>query len=347
MSNKADRGLYRRRGSPYWWVRYADRNGRLIRESTGTTEKKLARDILAKKKVLVAENRHLDVRKIPKTMFFELCDQYWDKRGKHLRMKGLGSMIKIWKQQLGNRLVASLRQTDIENLMAEHFEGLKKSSRNRHITQLKAMFNWAIEEGLITHNPAAKLKKVREVGRTRYLTTEEIQRLLAACGERLRLIVLFALHTGMRKGEIFDLKWFDVNMGQRMVWVHTSHKGAPKHIPLDETVMGVLERLPRKNQYVFPSTWKGCTKTSDVKKGFKAALERAKIEDFTFHDLRHTFASHLVMSGVRIEVVAELLGHSTTRMTQRYAHLAPDFKARSIGVLDEVFAQKPRLRSVK
>jgi len=72
MSNKADRGLYRRRGSPHWWVRYADRNGRIIRESTNTKEKKMARQILEKKKVLVAENRHLDVKKVPKTTFYEL-----------------------------------------------------------------------------------------------------------------------------------------------------------------------------------------------------------------------------------------------------------------------------------
>ncbi len=88
-------------------------------------------------------------------------------------------------------------------------------------------------------------------------------------------------------------------------------------------------------------------KYSDIKKGFRAAVEKAEIEDFTFHDLRHTFASHLVMSGVRIEVIAELLGHSTLKMTQRYAHFAPDFKARSIGVLDEVFKQKPQLRQVR
>jgi len=334
---RQERGLYKRNRSPYWWICYTDKHGNTVRESTGVKEKSLAREILAKKRALVAEGKYLS--RPSKITFGRLCDLYWEGRGSQLRMKGLPSMLKAWKKLYGNRMVGDLR---IPHSFIGH---LAPSSRNRHITQLKAMFNWAIEEEIIYSNPAAKLKKVREVGRNRFLTIEEIERLLATCAGQLRLIVLFALHTGMRKGEIFDLKWFDVNLEQRMIWVHTSGKGDPRHVPLDDTVMGVLEALPRKNQYVFPSTRKKCAKTNDVKKGFKAALERAKIEDFTFHDLRHTFASHLVMSGVRIEVVAELLGHSTTRMTQRYAHLAPDFKARSIGVLDEVFRVK--LRRVK
>ena len=80
MSKKsiAERGLFRRRGSPYWCIRYADRNGRIHRKSTGTNSKRLAREILAKHKSLVAENRHLDVKKVPKTTFYELCDQYWE-----------------------------------------------------------------------------------------------------------------------------------------------------------------------------------------------------------------------------------------------------------------------------
>jgi len=77
------------------------------------------------------------------------------------------------------------------------------------------------------------------------------------------------------------------------------------------------------------------------------AVKNAEIEDFTFHDLRHTFASHLVMNDTPIQVVSELLGHSTLRMTERYAHLAPDFKARAVGVLDEVLKVRPRLRRVK
>src|SRR5436309_246572 len=89
MKQNKDKGLFKRSGSPNWWIRYSDRNGHISRMSTGTTMKSLARDILNKKKAAVAENRHLDVKKIPNTTFFELCEKYWEECGKHLRTKGL------------------------------------------------------------------------------------------------------------------------------------------------------------------------------------------------------------------------------------------------------------------
>ena len=107
--------------------------------------------------------------------------------------------------------------------------------------------------------------------------------------------------------------------------------------------------MSKRSQYVFTSPLKKGIKLTTVENGFNAALKRAGIEDFRFHDLRHTFASHLVMSGVSLEVVGKVLGHSDSRMTQRYAHLSPEFKAREIAVLDKVFKPIPKgkLRVVK
>ena len=150
----------------------------------------------------------------------------------------------------------------------------------------------------------------------------------------------------MRRGEIFDLKWFDVNLDSGMIFVHTSGKGDPRHVPIDDTVRGVLGQLSKRNQYVFPSPLKNCTKITAVSNGFNAALKRAGIENCKFHDLRHTFASHLVMNGRGLEVVGRVLGHSDLRMTQRYAHLAPEFKAREIAILDQVFAPHSQLKVV-
>lgn len=335
---KTERGLYRRKRSPSWWICYTDKHGNTIRESTGVREKSLAREILAKKRALVAEGKHLS--KPSKIAFSKLCDLYWESRGKHLRMKGLPSMLKYWKKLYGNSVVDGLK---IPHSFASH---LAPASRNRHIAQLKAAFNWAIDEGIIRSNPAARLKKARVVGRNRFLTLEEIARLLAACSGHIRHIVLFALHTGMRRGEIFDLKWFDVNLDSGMIFVHTSGKGDPKHVPINDTVRGILGKLSKRSQYVFTSPLKKGAKLTTVDNGFNAALKRAKIEDFVFHDLRHTFASHLVMSGVSLEVVGRVLGHSDLRMTQRYAHLAPEFKAREIAILDQVFSPHGQLKVV-
>ena len=146
MSNP-DRGLYRRRGSPNWSIRYAGPSGKVIRESTGTSQKKLARQILAKRKVLVAEGRHLERKKIPKATFFQLCEQYWEIAGKHKPMKGLDSMIAAWKTAFGNVPLKDLDQKKVEQFLSR-FDGSKGksfSTRNRHLTMLRSVFNKAIE----------------------------------------------------------------------------------------------------------------------------------------------------------------------------------------------------------
>ena len=152
-----------------------------MRESTNTTVKKLAREILAKKKVLVAEGRHLDVKKIPKTTFFELCDQYWKLEGKNKRTKGLENILKIWKKAFGNVPLKNLTQQRVEKFLTERTEQKKLSSasRNRHLAMLSSLFNKGIEWQIAVENPARGIKKLREKGaRTRFLDQEEIDRLL-------------------------------------------------------------------------------------------------------------------------------------------------------------------------
>ena len=276
--SKLDRGLYRRRGSPHWWIRYADRNGRIIRESTGTTEKKLAKAILAKKKVLVAENRHLEVRKKPGTSFFELCNLYWEKKGQRLRMKGLSSMIRAWKVHFGSVVAEDLTQARVEDFLISHVEerGLSPTTRNRHIAQLKALFSWGMKwktskhgMPLITHNPAGELKKIDEdpYKRERFLAADEIDRLINACRRPFRSFVMAALHTGMRPGELFELLWKDVNFRSGLVYVRKSKVGKARYIPMNESLRNALKDLPSRfrGDYVFPSP-KAAGKLDNVKK---------------------------------------------------------------------------------
>ena len=338
MSNKADRGLYRRRGSPHWWIRYADPNGRIVRESTGTSEKKLARDILAKKRVLVVEGRHLDKKKIPRTTFFELCDQYWELWGKHRPMKGLFHMIKIWKSKIGNLPVKEVSQQRIESFLNSHCENLTGATRNRHLTMLKAMFNKGSQWGLVIENPAVGIGRLREAGaRTRFLDHEEIKRLLNSASEEFLPILITALHTGMRRGEILNLKWSEVDLGNNIITVQESKSGRQRVIPIDETLYKVLYRLPSRFQkgYVFPSPVKLGKRRFDVLRQWRNVIRKADLENVRFHDLRHTFASHLVMNGVDIKTVQELLGHASLNMTMRYSHLAPDHRLRAIKTLDK------------
>ena len=214
MKNQNDKGLFKRRGSPNWWIRYADRTGRIRRESTGTIVKKLAREILAKRKVEIAENRHLDVKKIPRTTFFELSDQWWDTWGKHKTMKGLENMLNIWKSGLGDVALCDLSQQNIEQFLNDRIEknGVTPATRNRHLTMLKAMLNKAIEWELLWENPTAKIPMLKENGaRTRFLDQEEVAALLEAASPDFCPVAITALHSGMRRGELINLKWPDVD----------------------------------------------------------------------------------------------------------------------------------------
>ncbi|MCX5712952.1 MAG: site-specific integrase, partial [Candidatus Omnitrophica bacterium] len=168
----------------------------------------------------------------------------------------------------------------------------------------------------------------------RYLEREEIDKLLNNCCEHLKPIVIVALHTGMRKGEILGLKWHDIEIKRNIIHLHDTKNGESREVPMNEivqkTVIGVLKNP--ESQYVF------CNKDGkpygNVRKSFFTALTKAGIIDFRFHDLRHTFASQLVMSGVDLNTVRELLGHKSIEMTLRYSHLSPDHKKRAVDILN-------------
>jgi len=336
---KADRGLFRRRGSPFWWIRYADPNGRIVRVSTGTTEKTLAKKVLAKKKTLVVEGKHLDKKKVPKTTFYQLCDQYWELEGQHKRMKGLSHMLEIWKKAFSNTPVRELNQQKVERFLVDKMTDRKWSSatRNRHLTMLKAMFNKGLGWGLVVDNPAIGIKKLRENGaRTRFLDQSEINCLLGSASGDFYAILVTALHSGMRRGEILKLRWSDIDLKNQIITVQESKSGQKRMIPMDTTLHNTLSDLPSRFQkgYVFPSPVNPGKQRFDVLRQWRKVIKISEIDSVRFHDLRHTFASHLIMNGVDIKTVQELLGHSSLTMTMRYTHLAPDHRTRAIKILD-------------
>jgi integrase len=215
---------------------------------------------------------------------------------------------------------------------------------------LKAMFNKGIQWDLLTDNPAVGVGKLREAGgRTRFLDHEEIVRLLNSATDGFRPILITALHTGMRRGEILSLKWSEVDLGNGIITVQESKSGRKRVIPVDETLHKVLYRLPSRFQkgYVFPSPVKLGKRRFDVLRQWRNVIKRAEIENVRFHDLRHTFASHLVMNAVDIKTVQELLGHASLNMTMRYTHLAPDHRMRAIKILDSAYQTDTKTDTVE
>jgi len=207
-------------------------------------------------------------------------------------------------------------------------DGVGAASINRELAVLKNAFNKALKEwGWVKENPVTMILMEKEPkGRVRYLTDREFQTLYNACAEWLRPIVLVARHTGMRKENILSLKWEQVDLYRKVIYLEHTKNGERLGIPLNETMMGLLKRLSKvrhiKSSYVF--CHRNGKRFVELKTSFREALGKAGIEDFRFHDLRHCFASSLVQSGVDLYKVQMLLGHKESRMTQRYSHLAPE-----------------------
>ena len=196
--------------------------------------------------------------------------------------------------------------------------------------------------------------------RIRYLTEDEIELLLAECPKHLKRIIECALNTGMRRGEILSLKWPQVKDG--FIYLQKTKTNKARQIPINDDLAKVLSESRRENQlkseYVFPfrkgehalkgekpvRQRKGLAPTPEaigsIKTAFNAAVSRAGIEDFRFHDLRHTFASHMVMRGATIKEVQEILGHKNISMTMRYAHLSQEHKEKAVNLLNGLTASK-------
>jgi integrase len=210
------------------------------------------------------------------------------------------------------------------------------------------MFREAENWEYLEKNPAGKVKFLKLPKPTiRFLTDEEIDDFLHVCGEsksqHLYPVVFTALRTGMRRGEIFHLRWADVDFKRNVISVvaredHQTKNYDSRTIPMTPALFDELRRQPRRldSEYVF---WKTDGKPLNKLQSFERAVRRAmridKMPYFRFHDLRHTFASHLVMKGVDIRTVQVLLGHQDIRMTMRYAHLAPDHLKNSVNLLEK------------
>ena len=209
------------------------------------------------------------------------------------------------------------------------------------------MFTKAVEWDMVEADTLKRIRKVRllqdDSKRLRYLSQEECHNLINSCEPHLKPIVITALNTGMRKGEILSLKWDNVDLKHGFILLHKTKNGERREIPINTTLRGVLQGVTRRLDipHVFYDHSTGRA-YNDVKRSFSTALRRAGIKDFHFHDLRHTFASHLVMAGVDLTTVSRLLGHKTLAMTLRYAHLAPAHMVKAVELLDSSLSGEPR-----
>jgi len=311
-----------------WYIDYYV-EGKRRREAVGSNLK-VAERALAKRHVQVAEHRFLDITKSPKISFEELSKTYMEyAKANKISWSRDGNSIQRLTKPFGGKSISQITPLSLENYKSERLKDAAPATVNRELACLKHMFTKAIQWHMATVNPVKQVRLLKENNqRLRYLTNDEVQRLLKELAPHIRPVVVCALYTGMRRGEILNLTWDDVDLKQGIIFVRQSKSGERREVPISSALAGVFKALPRTSDYLF-SVGNGHRMRS-VREGFISATKRAGILNFTFHDLRHTFASHLVMSGVDLLAVKELLGHKSINMTLRYAHLSPDHKRRAV-----------------
>lgn len=321
----------------WWCMDYRDSQGRRKQVKAGRT-KTMAEAILRKTLDEVSQAKINGGKVIKPIQFDKFAEEYLvysQSVKKFYSSRRDRTSIRNLNEVFSGKILTSITSKEIEKYKMERRLIKKPATVNRELACLKNMFTKAIQWGYASFNPVKEIKLYKENNqRVRYLEPRERELLLACCGPYLRPIVLTALHTGMRRSEILNLKWSDVDFSRYLITVRDTKNSEVRYIPMNETLTETLRNVTKNinSPYVFLKN--NGHPYKEFKESFTAVLKRAGIENLTFHDFRHDFASHLVMAGVDIKTVQELLGHKGLQMTLRYAHLSPAHKQDAVGKLE-------------
>lgn len=250
--------------------------------------------------------------------------------------------MRLLLEAFGQCKLIEITSRDIERYMQLRSKDVRPATVNRELALLRHMLNKAIDWGYLQENPAKKVKPFKEPpGRVKYLRKDEYERLLTVCKltPGLYEIVYTALHTGMRKGELVSLTWGDVDFERMEITLRETKNNEIWVIPICDALLSVLEELYQKHLGHHVFTREDGTPYGDPHHRFKTACKRAGVEDFRFHDLRHTYASYLVIAGIDIRTVQELMGHKTVKMTMRYSHLSKTHLRAAVNKIRAGFGQ--------
>lgn len=365
-------------GSMSWYVEWGRGKRHLIGKAnlvTAQQAREQAKQVLAD--AVVGNDPSEKRRRREEPCLGEFISGHYAPWVRQHRKRGNDTVVRIEKVfgELFSLKLGKISRHGIDRWRSERLEsGYKETTVNRDVALLRASLSKAVEWEFIRDHPLQGLKKLKEVNNRvlRYLTADEEARLRAALtdrdeklierrksfnqwrtvrhlsplpereagafGDHLTPMVLLSLNTGIRRGELFQLKWADVNFGRKMMSVaaETSKSGKDRHIPLNAEAIRMLMQWREQQEdcsgLVFPG--KEGLPFDNVRKSWTAVRSAASLSDFRWHDLRHSFASSLVMNSVDLNTVRELLGHANYETTLIYAHLAPEHKAKAVAVLD-------------
>lgn len=364
-----------RRGE-IWYASYSLPGGKRIKESLGTADKRQAQELHDKRK---AELWRVDrLGDFPDVTFEEACLRWIEEKSDKKSLDTDKGRMGFWLEQFEGVRLKDITEARIYSAVSRmhnrsHLEIWKAkvaaarkkgnpdpeyvakpvttSTKAKHLALMKAILRAAerdwkwLEKAPVIKIPAVRNKRVR------WLEKEEAKRLIDECPEPLKSVVKFALTTGLRRSNIINLEWQQIDMQRRVAWVNPEDSKSNRAIgvALNDTACKVLrDQIGNHHKFVFVHTKAGRRPDGSVTpavrkmrvddgRAWKSACKRAGIEDFRFHDLRHTWASWLIQSGVPLSVLQEMGGWESIEMVRRYAHLAPNHLTEHAKQIDSIF----------
>lgn len=329
--------IYQREGSPYWWVDASVR-GRRLRRSTGETSRRAA-ELAAHRLIAGAQERVQP----PATQWRlrQVIGVYWEDKGKHLASEdAVFRYFARAMEVLGRDTpVMDITERELVEFAAAVRGGAKRTTSmvtiNRHFSMLRAAMRYAarVYKAQVPNIDWSSIRVAENEPRVRYASQPDLAALLDAADVRIRPIIIAAVATGLRKANILDLRWRQVDMNGRTLTIPRTKGKKPIVLRIAAPLLAVLSAVKGKRQ---PD--KRVFDTRNFRRLWDAARKGAGIEDFHFHDLRHTFATHALMNGASLAELQRALAHSDIKTTMRYAHI----EAQAVeGVFDRAASALP------
>ena len=332
--------------SDIWWT-CISHNGRKIQKSLETSDKKLAQAIEAKIRTEIVEGKYYERLTGQCKTFKDMMDKFMKEYAPTVSLntqEGYKYYLKNLNRFFGNPGLMSITPKIVAKYKLYRRDyGASPSTVNRELYMLSKAFNLAVKEWeWLKDNPVSRVQKERENNEVdRWLTEDEERRLLGHSPEWLLKIVVFALNTGLRQDELLSLEWNRVNLLRKTILIQKTKNNKPNTLPLNSIALNVLMRKYEgkvrslKNDLVFISQTGTKIGKRNLIRAFAQALDKAEIKDFTFHCLRHTFATRLAQNGVDIYKIAKLLNHKDLKNTQRYSHHCPESLMVGVQILEK------------
>ena len=287
----------------------------------------------------IHEGRYFKTAEAKRHTLAEMVDRFIDHELPRIpkSAKNIKTQLQWWSKQLGHHTLADITPAMIVKCRDELIRNgtpsqsiIAPATVNRYLVALSMAFSRAVKEWhWLEDNPVSKVKKLKEPrGRVRYLDDDERERLLTECGPHpdLYLAVVLALSTGARRTEIMSLRWKQVDLKRGFITLEDTKNGERRALPLTGHALALVQDRAKirrlDTDLLFPSRRVGAQRFINLRAPFDQAVKRAGIDDFKFHDLRHSAASYLAMNGASLAEIAEVLGHKTLQMVKRYSHLS-------------------------